>query len=124
MAFNTDLLVNDPKTEKVISKAPTRELKRLSSKIIKMDENNQYGQAITKPLPYSCINRKDKILFLDELSALLASVTLDDTIGHLFTIDIEFSDVNLKRCFSTRSTRRFLKKIKKFLPTNVSPRKS
>ena len=61
-----------------------------------MEENNQYGQAMTKPLPYSCIKRKDKILSLDELPAILASVTLDDTIGHLFTVDIEFSDINPK----------------------------
>ena len=116
MAFNTDLLVNDPKTEKVISKAPTRELKRLSSKIIKMDENNQYGQAITKPLPYSCINRKDKILFLDELSALLASVALDDTIGHLFTIDIEFSDVNPKTLLFNEIYPPIFEKNKKISP--------
>ena len=96
MAFDTDILPNDPKTEKVLFKTPTGELKRFSSKIIKMGKNNQYGQAITKPLPYGCIKRKDKILSLKELSTLLASVTLDVTIGHLFTVDIEFSDVNLK----------------------------
>ena len=94
--FDTDILLNNPKTEKVLFKTPTGELKRLSSKIIKMDENNQYGQAMTKPLPYGCIKRKDKILSLEELSTLLASVTLDDTIGHLFMVDIEFSDVNPK----------------------------
>ena len=124
MAFDTDLLVNDPKTEKVIFKAPTGELKRLSSKIIKMDENNQYGQAMTKPLPYGCIKRKDKILFLDELPALLASVTLDDTIGHLFTIDIEFSDVNPKTLLFNEIYPPIFEKNKKFLPTNVPPHKS
>ena len=96
MAFDTDLLVNDPKTEKVIFKAPTGELKIFSSKIIKMDENNQYSQAMAKPLPYGCIKRKGKTLSLDELLALLASVTLDNTIGHLLTVDIEFLDINPK----------------------------
>ena len=85
MAFDTDLFVNDPKTKKVIFKAPTGKLERLSLKIIKMNENNQYGQAMTKPLPYGYIKRKDKILNLDELPPLLASVTLDNTIGNLFT---------------------------------------
>ena len=33
-------------------------VKRFSSKIIKMDENNQYGSAMTKPLPYGCIKLK------------------------------------------------------------------
>ena len=27
-----------------------------------MDENNQYGQAMTKPLPYGCIEKKKKSL--------------------------------------------------------------
>ena len=64
MAFDTDLLVNDPKTEKVIFKASTGVLKRFSSKIIKMNENNQYGQAMTKPLPCGCIKRKTKFYLL------------------------------------------------------------
>ena len=59
-----------------------------------MDENNQYGQAMTKPLPYGCIKRKDKVLTLEELPDFLKSVTLDDPIGHIFKIDIEFSDIN------------------------------
>ena len=28
---------------------------RVVTKILKMDENNQYGQAMTKALPYGCI---------------------------------------------------------------------
>ena len=35
-----------------------KQTKRLSSKILKMDENSQYGMAITKPLPYGCIKKK------------------------------------------------------------------
>ena len=116
MAFNTDLLVNDPKTEKLIFKAPTGELKRLSSKIIKMDENNQYGQAMTKPLQYGCIKRKDKILSFDKLFALLASVTLDDTIRHLFTVDIEFSDINPKTLLFNEIYWPIFEKNKKITP--------
>ena len=29
--------------------------KRVIGKILKMDENNQYGNAMTKPLPTGCI---------------------------------------------------------------------
>ena len=47
MAFDTDLLLKDTKTEKVLFKTADGELQRFSSKIIKMDENNQYGQAMT-----------------------------------------------------------------------------
>ena len=64
-----------------------------------MDENNQYGQAMTKPLSYGCIKKKKKVLSLEELPDFLKSVTLDDKIGHLFTIDIEFTDINAKTLF-------------------------
>ena len=33
--------------------------KRIWSKILKMDENNQYGMATTKLFPYGCIKRKN-----------------------------------------------------------------
>ena len=33
---------------------------------------------------------------LEELPALLKSVTLDDNIGHVLTLDMEFSDINPK----------------------------
>ena len=36
-----------------------KQIKRISTKILKMDENNQYGQAMTKPLPYSCIQKQE-----------------------------------------------------------------
>ena len=55
-----------------------------------MDDNNQYRQAMTKPLLYGCIKRKKKFLSLEELPELLKSVTLEDKIGHIFTLDMEF----------------------------------
>ena len=66
------------------------EVKRFSSKIIKMDENNQYRFAMTKPLPYGCIKLKKGVPSLDELKDLLANVTLEEKIGHLFIVDIIF----------------------------------
>ena len=33
------------------------ENKRISTKILKMDENNQYGNGMMKPLPYGCIKK-------------------------------------------------------------------
>ena len=42
MGFDTNLFLNDTKNEKVLFKAIDNELKRFSSKIIKMDGNNQY----------------------------------------------------------------------------------
>ena len=101
MAFDSDILVKDPKTEKVLveitdGQGGQKQLKRFSSKIIKMDENNQYGQAMTKPLPYGCIKKQKKVLNLTEFKELLQSITLDDPIGHLFTVDFEFFDMNEK----------------------------
>ena len=36
------------------------ETKRMISKILKLDENNQYGFALTKPLPTGC-RKKEKM---------------------------------------------------------------
>ena len=88
--------MKNAKNEKVLFKTADGQLKRFSSKIIKMDENNQYGMAMTRPLPYGCIKGKEKILNFEELDQLLKSITLEDKIGHIFTVDIEFSDINPK----------------------------
>ena len=61
-----------------------------------MDENNQYGFAMTKPLPYGCIKKKKHVPSLEELTTLLENVTLEDKLGHLFVIDVEFADINEK----------------------------
>ena len=96
MAFDTELILKDLDNEKVIFKIRDGELKRFSSKIIKMDENNQYGFAMTKPLPYGCIKKKENLPTLDELAVLLENVTLEDKLGHLFVVDIKFADINKK----------------------------
>ena len=62
LAFDTDILAKGPKTAKVLVEIDVngqKQLKRFSSQIFKIDENNQYGQAMTKLLPYSRI-RKEK----------------------------------------------------------------
>ena len=55
-----------------------------------MDKNNQYGQAITKPLPYSCIKKQESVPSLLEFNKMLGRISHDDTIGHLFIVDIKF----------------------------------
>ena len=100
MAFDTEIFLKDPKNEKALFKTEDGQLKRFSSKIIKMDENNQYSMAMTRPLPYGCIKRKRHILNFDELEQLLQNVSLEDKIGHLFTVDTEFTDVNPKTLFN------------------------
>ena len=61
-----------------------------------MDENNQYGMAMTKPLPYGCIKKKDKVQRLTEFNVILDSTSPNDNIGHLFTVDIKFHNINEK----------------------------
>ena len=58
-----------------------------------MDENNQYGMAMTRARPYGCIKREFTVPSFEELKQLLKSVTLEDKIGHIFTVDIEFSNI-------------------------------
>ena len=52
----------------------TKENKRTVTKKLKMDENNQYGNCMTKPSPYGCIkkNRK-KYLLVQNLTLFLTT---------------------------------------------------
>ena len=64
--------------------------KRISTKILKMDENNHYGNTMTKPLPYGCIKKQKKIPSLRELNIILNNISHTDKIGHLFIVNIKF----------------------------------
>ena len=77
-----------------------------------MDENNQYGFAMTKPMPYGCIKLKKNFPTLEELKDLLANVTLEDKIRHLFVVDIIFDDINEKAIFFNKLYPPILKKIR------------
>ena len=61
---------------------------RVISKIIKFDEYNQYGFAMTKPMPVGAI--KEKEASWTEYDILFEKVSLDDKKGHIFIVDIEF----------------------------------
>ena len=67
--------------------------KRIISKIIKFDENNQYGYAMTRPMPTGCIKQNNSPSWL-EFNLLIEKVSLEDSIGHLFVVDIEFDEQN------------------------------
>ena len=69
------------------------EKKRVISKILKLDENNQYGHAMTKPLPTGCI-KNDPDLSWNTFNLLLESVNENDQIGHLYIVDINFNIEN------------------------------
>ena len=59
LAFDTEIFLKDVESERVLfHTGQGNEVRRLSSKIIKMDENNQYGFAMTKPLPTAALKRR------------------------------------------------------------------
>ena len=64
--------------------------KRVSTVILKMDKNNQYDNAITKPLPIGCIKKEPYTPTIRELCLLLSRISHLDSIGHLLVVDIEF----------------------------------
>ena len=61
--------------------------KRVITKILKFDENNQYGDGMTKPLATGCIKDSNDISW-ETFNTLLEKVSLDDEIGHLYIVDI------------------------------------
>ena len=65
--------------------------RRIISKILSFNENNQYEFAMIKPLPTGCINENTLPPWL-QFNLLLECVNLDDKIGHLFVVDIEFDE--------------------------------
>ena len=69
---------------------------RVISKLIKFDENNQYGFAMTKPMPIGSV--KEKSPSWVEFNLLMKKVSLDDPIGHIFVIDVEFEHEKATDC--------------------------
>ena len=69
---------------------------RTISKIIKFDENSQYGFAMTKLMPGGAIKEKDASW--TEYNLLFEKVSLDDKKGHIFVVDIEFDYLQATDC--------------------------
>ena len=57
---------------------------------MKLDENNQYGFAMTKPMPTGCIKKEPQPTWRT-FNILLECVGLDDPVGYLFVIEISFN---------------------------------
>ena len=79
-----------------LDKNDSFEKKRVITKIVKFDENNQYGFAMTKPMLTGCIKEYNSPFWLT-FNLLLGKVSLDDPIGHLFVVDIEFDKKKTQR---------------------------
>ena len=66
---------------------------RVITKIVKFDENNQYGFAMMKPMPTGCIKEYNSPSWLT-FNLLLEKNPLNDLISHLFAVDIKFNQKN------------------------------
>ena len=69
---------------------------RVISKLIKFDENNQYGFAMTKPMSIGSV--KEKSPSWVEFNLLMKKVSLDDPIDHIFVVDVEFEHEKATDC--------------------------
>ena len=100
LAFDTEVLIDKNKNEKVILDLlidDKKQTKRFSSKIIKMDENNKYGMAMTKPLPYGCIiYKKNYPPIFTEFNKIINEISHEDSLGHLFIVGIKLMTLILK----------------------------
>ena len=76
-----------------LDKNDSFEKKHVITKIVKFDENNQFGFAMMKPMPTGCIKEYNLPSWLT-FNLLLEKVSLDDQISHLFVVDIEFDQTN------------------------------
>ena len=57
-----------------------------------MDENNQFRNAMTKPLPFGCIKKQKSIPDLKKFNFIIQELPIEDKIGHLFVVDIVFNE--------------------------------
>ena len=89
---------------------------RISAKILKLDENNQYGQVMTKPLPYGCIEKQEHVPSLLEFNEILDSISHGDSVEHLFIVDIKLHNKNPKTLLFNEIYPAIFEKNKKMKP--------
>ena len=82
VGFDSNIFIKD-KQQKLIYKISNKETdeienKRVSTFILKMDENNQYGNAMTKPVPIGCIKKEAYTPNIRELLLLLSRICHKD----------------------------------------------
>ena len=114
LAFDSQILL--PKNEKdkykliddvKINNTIQKKKKRITTKILKMDENNQYGNSMTKTLRYGCIKKATKIPKLSDFNPIFNGLSHTDKIGQLFMVDIKFHYKNEKTMLLMKSTSLF-----------------
>ena len=100
LAFDSQILLPKEKENlKLIYKFKIngkKQNKRFVTKNLKKDENNQYGNAMTKALPYVSFKKLEKIPTLREFNITLNNISYECKIHHLFLVDINFYEMNEK----------------------------
>ena len=112
LAFDSRLLLLHDKKQDVeviynIKIDGKKQKKCIVSKILKIDENNQYGNAITKLLPFGCIKKEKETPDLRKFNFILQNLLPNNKIGHLFVVDIIFDEKNADEM---KFTRQFFKR--------------
>lgn len=98
-----------------------KQTKGILSKILQMDENNQYGMAMTKPLLCGYIRKENTLTpTLVEFNDILDKLFHDETIGHIFIVDIKFHNVNPKTLLIYELCPAIFEKDKKIEPFEQS----
>ena len=90
---NYKVVYNLKKENEKAEKKKKKKKKRVITKILKLDENNQCGNGMTKPLPTGCI-KDDSDISWETFNFLLEKVDFEDTFGHLYIVNIEFDIKN------------------------------
>ena len=94
LALDTKILLSQNDNLKVIYDLKIdgkKQKQQLVSKILKMDENNQYGHTMTKPPPYGCIKKEKEIPSSKKFNFILETLSINHKIGHLFVVGICFN---------------------------------
>ena len=84
------------------------------TQILKMDENNQCGNAMTTPLSTGSIKKMKSITSMREFDLIIQVILNKNKIGHLFVVDIQFNHENAdeKQLFFSEICTSILKKTK------------
>ena len=86
-----------------------------------MDKNNQYGQDMTKSLPYGCIKKQEDVPSLLEFNKILDNISHEDSVGQLFIVDIKFHNKNRTILLFNEICPQIFEKNKKRSPMKYPP---
>ena len=89
--------------------------------MLKMDENNQYGQSITKPLPYGCIKKQEHPPSLTEFNRIQIKYLMMKTLGAFLQLILKVNDMNPKTLLFNEIYPPIFEKNKKMEPQERSP---